>query len=441
MQSAKKQPNLPYVSPPPLTITKGLIPNILPHEKIYTIQVGGEKFILSGASLSYDSPSYFTDYFLEHPNLNELSIDRSPKVFQKIYMHLQGYSIKIEDEYEFLYLLVDSNYLRLKKLKERMLLEPLIICVGGKQFKIHRETLSQKGNYPNYFSIIYNTMLQDPYTTHEALIRPLPVSPYVSVRSAEIFEQLLFGLQGNKIEIKNENHRKNLLDDCRYYQFFALEQEIINHKILRNPFTGSEEIVIGYKDIKKSGLLNDTMNSMIDSNAPFTVIKYSRPYVDENTYRDLILQIDSTEVNLMVNVSVSFSNLLIVDQTANKLKNILSKVTDDYIFENQNGVDKLTVLIQMNESVGTLNGLPMENGWLDTLIKVNNGDSVNQQNITMNSSQNDGQNQSRNKIIVVKLLKSQWTINVQGRNKVWMNCLKFDGVLDKSHFNEKREFL
>lgn len=407
------------------------IPEVLPHEKVYTILTGDERFRLSGASLSYDSPSYFTDFFLSSPGITSLSIDRSTKVFKKICEHLQGYSIKIEDEYEFIFLLMDANYFRLRKLKERLLLEPFHVSVGGQKFKIPKEVLSMNGNHPNFFSILYNTMMRDPYSNNDAMIRPPAMNPYESNKSPIIFSELLHGLYGNSIEIRNEKHREDLLNDCRYYQFFALEQKIIKHQILKNPFTRREEIILDYKDVKKNGLLNDTMDSMIDHNAPYTIIKYSRPFVDENIYRDLILQLESTEVNLLVNATLRFSNLLITGKIANTLKNLLSKVTDDYIYEKENGTHKLTVLIRMDDSIGNLNGLKMERGWLNTLMDVNNENSESE-NIGMKNG---------NKIIVIKLLNSQWTINVQGRSKIWMNGLIFEGVLDESHFNAKRIFL
>lgn len=425
---SKKSPNLPIATGSDRPIVTPTIENVLPHEKMYVIQIGDEAFKLSGASLSYDSPSYFTEYFLENPTTTVLHLDRSPKVFEKIYMHLQGYSIQIENDYEFIYLLLDANYFRLRQLKERILQEGLVINVGGKLFKLPKDILGQKGNYPNFFSVIYNSLLLDPFVLNKVFIRPPPITPNGSNRSAEIFQELLNGLYGNAIEIRNEQHRENLLNDCRYYQFSALEQKIINHKILKNPFTGREEIVLGYQDVKKSNLLNDTMDSMIDSNAPFTVVKYSRPFVDKNKYRDLVLQIDSSDVDLMVNSSLSFASLLIFGKTALDLKNLLTKVTDDYIYETEGNSHKLTVIIRTNDSVGNLNGLRMERGWLDTLMNISNGNT-------------DYGAESTNKIIVIKLLKSQWTINVQGRSKIWMNCLKFEGVLDRSHFNDKRDFL
>lgn len=450
---------------PALSITaleSAQIPEILPHEKVYTLLVGDERFRLSGASLSYDSPSYFTDYFLSNVGCSNLSIDRSPKVFEKICSHLQGYSIKIEDEYEFVYLLMDANYFRLKKLRQRLLLEPFHISVGGKKFKIPKEILSTKGNHPNFFSILYNTMMTDPFANNDSFIRPPAMIPYDSNKSAKNFEQLLHGLYGNTIRIESEQHREDLLADCRYYQFFGLEQKLIKYQIIMNPFKKREEIVLGYKDIKRSGLLNDTMNSMIDANAPFTVVKYSRPFVDENIYRDLVIQLDSSEVNLMVNASLKFASLLITGKTALALKNLLSQVTDDYIYENENQNHKLTVLITMNDSVGTLNGLKMERDWLKTLMEVNNNTNAdildnnvnnvnnindnanNNQDVNINNSINkinNSNNNKKHKVIVITLLKSQWTINVQGRSKIWMNGLKFEGLLDDVQFNNRRDFL
>lgn len=406
------------------------IAEVLPHDQIYTIQVGWKQYPISGASLSYDSPSYFTDYFKSNPT-SVLHLDRSPQVFDKIYLHLQGYSIKIQNEYDFVYLFFDAGYFGLEKLRNRMLREPLIITVGGQTFRIHKDLLSQKGNHPNYFSVIYDSIMMDPYKKHFGLIRPPPVTPYEATNSPVIFKDILDALRGLEVEIRNEQHRNNLLRDCKYYQFFALEQKFIKHKIIKNPFTASEEILLSYKDVKKNGLLNDTMDKIIDSNDPYTVVKYKRPFVDTD-YRDLIVQLDSSEVSLMVNTTLSFFNLIMTNKTAVKMKNILSKVSDDYMYEVENGVEKLNVLLRMTDSVGMLNNLPMEKGWLDTLITVNQSES--------NHDMNDI-NTNNNKIIIIKLLQSQWTINVQGRNKIWMNGVKFVGVLDVSHFNEGRDFL
>ena len=410
-----------------------LIPQVLPHEQLYILQFGTKQYQLSGASLSYDSPSYFTNYFLNNPNTNKLIIDRSSIIFDKIYLHLQGYSIKINDDFEFIYLLTDSNYFKLNKLMKRLLTEPLHIRIGGELFKIPRDLLTENGNYPNYFTTMLEGTLLDTYNViNNKCIRPPPMTPYSCNRSSKLFNDILYGLSGNQIIIQNENHRNDLIKECKYYQFLKLEQSLIKHQILTNPFTNNEEILINYEDIKVNNLLNESNNENT------SIIKYSRPFIDNNKFRDLIIQINSMNVNLMINLTLSFYNLLITGKSAIIMKKILMKITDDYIFEIVNGLEKLTILIEMGESVGLLNNLNMDKGWIDTLISVNKNE---ENNDNSNIYTNDNDNNSPHKIIIVKLLKSQWTINVQGRNKIWMNCLKFDGVLDKSHYNQRREFI
>lgn len=72
-------------------------PSILPPEKVFPIQIGSELFRLSGASISSDAPSYFTQFFEEQIKQNEesggvrtLYIDRDPETFRDVARHLQG---------------------------------------------------------------------------------------------------------------------------------------------------------------------------------------------------------------------------------------------------------------------------------------------------------------------------------------------------------------
>ena len=72
-------------------------PSILPPEKVFPIQIGSELFRLSGASISSDAPSYFTQFFEEQIRQNEesggvrtLYIDRDPETFRDVARHLQG---------------------------------------------------------------------------------------------------------------------------------------------------------------------------------------------------------------------------------------------------------------------------------------------------------------------------------------------------------------
>lgn len=47
------------------------IPQILPHDRMYNIQIGTKLFKISGASLSSDGPSYFTNYFIKKDSENK----------------------------------------------------------------------------------------------------------------------------------------------------------------------------------------------------------------------------------------------------------------------------------------------------------------------------------------------------------------------------------
>lgn len=101
-------------------ITK--IPHILPHERVFPVQIGTELFKLSGASLSSDAPSYFSQYFRcqldtaenrgVDPNaaIHTLYIDRDPVTFRDISLHLQGYHVKPVDGKHFVRLFADAQF-------------------------------------------------------------------------------------------------------------------------------------------------------------------------------------------------------------------------------------------------------------------------------------------------------------------------------------------
>lgn len=111
---------------PPTEKTIHRIPAILPSERVYPIQIGSELFKLSGASLSSDAPSYFSQYFVSQMKRNEeageeaggaaaspmraLYIDRDPETFRDIARHLQGYHVKPRDGTHFVRLFADAQF-------------------------------------------------------------------------------------------------------------------------------------------------------------------------------------------------------------------------------------------------------------------------------------------------------------------------------------------
>ncbi len=123
------------------------IPKILPHERVFPIQIGSELFKLSGASLSSDgelvlppsplprqcaaywltrpgfvAPSYFSQYFKCQIKTAEengqdiasairtLYIDRDPGTFRYISLHLQGYHVQPRDGTHFVRLFADAQF-------------------------------------------------------------------------------------------------------------------------------------------------------------------------------------------------------------------------------------------------------------------------------------------------------------------------------------------
>ncbi len=124
------------------------IPHILPHEKVFPIQIGSELFRLSGASISSDgsypyplktskirtlaknprAPSYFSAFFVcqlasqeaqkaegeENTTVRTLYIDRDPLTFKDISRHLQGYHVQPRDAGHFVKLFADAQFYQCK---------------------------------------------------------------------------------------------------------------------------------------------------------------------------------------------------------------------------------------------------------------------------------------------------------------------------------------
>ncbi|KAK9466819.1 hypothetical protein V1512DRAFT_238235 [Lipomyces arxii] len=276
------------------------IPRILPHEQVFSIQVGDILFRLSGASLSSDGPSYFTAFFKSQQRKGSkespiLYIDRSPEVFRDIVRHLQGYSVIPRDEYHFVYLYADAHYYQLPKLVKLLFNSEIFVRIGSKSFKIPRELLSRPGDSPNFFTLGFSSFFaspQDVFPGTKGLIRPPSVAPpSVPAHSDVLFEQLIQALKGTPIEYTSEKHREALIRECRYYHFRGLEQRLIPVDISKNLLTGREEITLRIKDVRPAQVTVDSLDS------ERLRLSYKRPFTDEPT-RELVLQIDANELVL-----------------------------------------------------------------------------------------------------------------------------------------------
>lgn len=284
------------------------IPQILPHEKMYRIQVGKQLFKISGASLNSDGPSFFTNYFLKRVNKSNnnasnagtnntnpgnagptttttfspssvnsassppsggsagnppatehevLFIDRSADIFELIYLHLQGYFIEIQDEVQYTMLFADAMYYNLPRLKAILKESDYYYTnIGGKSYKLAKTLFRKEGDSPNYFEITTGTLYIDveELILTRKLLRPPPHSaPYVA-RSNALFEDLLILLGGGSLNL-DDDRRNSLIRECKFYRFLNLEQRLVKCKINYNPLTRKEEICLALKDVSKKGLV------------------------------------------------------------------------------------------------------------------------------------------------------------------------------------------
>ncbi|AEO71859.1 uncharacterized protein THITE_2124720 [Thermothielavioides terrestris NRRL 8126] len=289
------------------------IPNILPHERVFPIQIGSELFKLSGASISSDAPSYFSQYFkcqikqaedngLDISNaIRTLYIDRDPVTFRDISLHLQGYHIQPRDATHFVRLFADAQFYHLPKLVSQLYEESIFTTVGGQEFRVPRDVFASPGNTPNYFTLgfaAFFTRPDDlfPGLDREGLLRPPSiVPPSVPGRSASTFAELLHLLRGYPVAIRSEAHRAELLRDCRYFNFKGLEQRLIPHAVSFNLARGRDEIVLRLRDILKSGISVASEPTAADPFAGW--VNYARPYVDERAY-ELVLEIGDESTRL-----------------------------------------------------------------------------------------------------------------------------------------------
>ncbi|KAK2597980.1 hypothetical protein QQS21_005896 [Conoideocrella luteorostrata] len=321
---------------PPNERTIHKIPAILPHEKVFPVQIGGELFKLSGASLSSDAPSYFSQYFLcqlkqaEEENgedaggaasVRTLYIDRDPETFRDIALHLQGYHVIPRDGKHFVRLFADAQFYSLPKLVSQLYEESIFISIGHREFQIPRDLLTDPRNSPNYFSLGFAFFFSRPDNLfpgldREGLLRPPSIlPPTVPNRSADTFADLLRLLRGYPVSIRDETHRQELLRDARYFHFKGLEQQLIPHSLSYNSLRGHTEITIRLENVQKSGIsvmqeqkhrasgsgsnfsnieddttMSSSSSSSSSSSMTMARITYARPYIDDHP-AELVVEI------------------------------------------------------------------------------------------------------------------------------------------------------
>ncbi|EFR04275.1 BTB/POZ domain-containing protein [Nannizzia gypsea CBS 118893] len=283
---------------------------ILPHEKVFPIQIGSQLFRLSGASIASDAPSYFSRFFEEQlqnsqdGNVRTLYIDRDPETFHEIVRHLQGYYVRPKDGAHFVKLFADAQFYSLPRLIAQLFECEIFIQIGDRHFQIPRDIFSSPGDSPNFFSLGFAVFFASPAAVfpgleREGLLRPPSITPpIVSSRSGDVFAELLHLLRGYPVHIRDEEHRACLLRDCRYYHLRGLEQKLIPHDISYNLERRRSEITVRLEDVRPSGITfvhdgdrsSNTTAAANNNNTTGGWVHYARPFVDED-HCELIIEI------------------------------------------------------------------------------------------------------------------------------------------------------
>ncbi|KAH6680238.1 BTB/POZ domain-containing protein [Halenospora varia] len=332
-------PNPPGILRDPAVVTARKmntdIPNILPHERVFPIQIGSELFRLSGASISSDAPSYFSQFFQcqlkqaedngEDSNpIRTLYIDRDPITFRDISLHLQGYHVSPRDGPHFVKLFADAQFYSLPRLISQLYEESIFISIGHREFQIPKDIFSDPGNSPNYFSLGFAVFFSTPTEVfpglnRDGLLRPPSIMPpSVPNRSADTFQEIIHLLRGYPLHIKNEDHRAELLRDCRYFHLKGLEQKLIRHSISFNLARRKDEITLRIEDVRQSGIsVVQEASSASSPSAAFSDIQhtpslvgyvnYARPFVDPKAY-ELVLEIGGECTKLHFNLNNNSAN-------------------------------------------------------------------------------------------------------------------------------------
>lgn len=202
--------------------------------------------------------------------------------------------------------IITDNEFIVPRLIDQLFEAEIFIQIGEKHFQIPKDIFSDPGNSPNFFSLGFAVFFSTPGEVfpgldRRGLLRPPSITPpNVPGRSAETFAQLLHLLRGYPLHIQNEEHRAELLRDCRYFHLRGLEQKIIAHEIAYNLERQKMEICVRIEDIKPSGISYKADEAENEQETSGGWVRYARPFVDDTPY-ELIVEIGGESMNLDLN--------------------------------------------------------------------------------------------------------------------------------------------
>ncbi|GAM90785.1 hypothetical protein ANO11243_088300 [Dothideomycetidae sp. 11243] len=314
----------------------------LPANKVFPVQVGSKLFRLSGASISSDAPSYFTQFFqaqlkrgVDPAEIKTLYLDRDPETFRDISLHLQGYHVEPRDSTHFVKLFADAQFFSLPRLIQRLYKSDILVNIGDEEFRVSRDMFDNPGDSPNYFSLGFSVFFSTPDNVFPGLSRggllrpPSLHPPHIQTRSSAIFRDILHVLRGYELHIKDDEHRQALLRDARYYHLRGLEQKLVPHHKVYNASRKQEEMIMRLSDLKSAGISlivtaksqgsSEDGNRMSDSYPPLLAqvegnIAYARPFVDADPL-NLVFELGATDMTLSCSFSGS-SNIITLSPSA-----------------------------------------------------------------------------------------------------------------------------
>ncbi|CAK4030094.1 Hypothetical predicted protein [Lecanosticta acicola] len=375
-------------------------PMLLPARKVFPIQIGDKLFGLSGASISSDAPSYFSQFFEDQlrqaegaDSVRTLYIDRDPATFEDIALHLQGYHIEPRDGSHFTKLFADAQFYTLPRLTAQLFSSTIYIRIGDGEFRIPRGLFNNPGDSPNYFTLGFSFIFTTPEEvfpglSERTLLRPPSIlPPSLPNKSAKTFADLLHILKGYPVEIRNDEHRQELLRDARYYHLKGLEQRLIPHEISYNLPRKRSEILIRLEDVRQSGIsfVADTGNAGQYPAAPSPAsstssiasaagwIYYQRPYVDSEAY-GLILEVGGEE-NMYLSIkhgsTARMGRATFHRQTLQRIASLFSVVASQTNLPLAQPLD--LIMLERGAGVASLPASPHDHGVSEERVKVRIG--------------------------------------------------------------------
>lgn len=322
------------------------------------------------------------------------------------------------------------------RLMSQLFESEIFIQIGDRHFQIPRDIFSGPGDSPNFFTLGFGAFFASPSEVFPGLERigllrpPAIVPPSVPNRSAEVFAELLHLLRGYPLRIRSDDHRAELLRDCRYFHLRGLEQRLIPHNISTNPFNQRSEIIIQLEDVRPSGVsvAQNSSHPMLSNG----LVLYARPFVDDTPF-DLMLEIagDAT----------------IISRSGQRA---------DFIGKTKSRMASLVQIIgkKMNVPEAQIGGLPLKVRWGRETDVVIDGDRDPQRITTLLASgdvDTEGPPAKRQRADgseegpwVVR--KGQWRLLVQqtdptGPCEVIMGAIKLDVCTNPRIRNRARDFL